>query len=206
MVYPVSQAADITAFKADIVPVGDDQQPMIEQTVEIVRKFNRIYNCDVLVEPQALIPKMARLPGIDGGAKMSKTLNNAIYLSEPEDSLVKKVKRMYTDPNHLRVEDPGQVEGNPVFTYLDLFDTDKTKLQEMKDHYSRGGLGDVIVKKRLLEMLSAFLEPIRKRRQELEKDPKEVMKILFKGTQEAREKASKTLKEMKKAMGIDYQI
>src|SRR5579872_5598125 len=139
MVYPVSQAADITAFKADLVPVGEDQLPMIEQTNEIVRHFNRIYKKEVLVEAEALIPKMARLPGIDGKAKMSKSLGNCIYLSDSADSLAKKVKGMYTDPGHLRVEDPGKVEGNPVFIYLDAFDEEKDGLDEMKAHYQRGG-------------------------------------------------------------------
>src|SRR3984957_13305840 len=149
MVYPVSQAADITAFKADIVPVGDDQLPMIEQTNEIVRNFNRIYKTNVLVECQPMIPKLARLPGIDGKAKMSKSLGNCIYLGDSADVVAKKVKGMYTGPGHLRVEDPGKVEGNPVFTYLDAFDSDHAAWEEMKAHYQRGGLGDSVVKKRL---------------------------------------------------------
>ena len=164
MIYPVSQAADITAFKADLVPVGDDQLPMIEQCIEIVRKFNRMYKTDVLKEPKAVLSTVARLPGIDGRAKMSKSLNNGIYLSDPADIVSKKVKGMYTDPTHLRVEDPGKVEGNPVFTYLDAFGIDKEKIEEMKAHYSRGGLGDSVVKKYLLDVLQAFLEPIRQRR------------------------------------------
>ncbi len=204
MVYPISQAADITAFKADLVPVGDDQIPMIEQTVEVVRKFNRLYNTDVLVEPQVVTSTIARLPGIDGKAKMSKSLGNAIFLSDSVDEVTKKVKGMYTDPGHLRVEDPGKVEGNPVFTYLDAFGKDTAKIDEMKAHYQRGGLGDSVVKKYLLEVLLQFLEPIRKQREEYAKDPKQVMSYLIQGTKVANEKASQTLQEVKKAMGIDY--
>ncbi len=204
MVYPISQAADITAFKADLVPVGEDQLPMLEQTVEIVRKFNRLYNTDVLVEPKALVPKISRLPGIDGQAKMSKTLNNAIYLKDDSDSVSKKVKKMYTDPNHLRVEDPGKVEGNPVFTYLDVFDEDVKEVEKLKEHYKRGGLGDSVVKKRLLEVLQNFLEPIREKRKHLEKELPYVHKVLQEGTKIAREVANLTLMEVKKAMGIDY--
>ena len=203
MVYPVSQTADITAFRANLVPVGDDQLPMIEQACEIVRKFNRTYKTDVLVEPKALIPEVARLPGIDGSAKMSKTLKNAIYLSDPSDVVAEKVKSMYTDPGHLRVEDPGKVEGNPVFVYLDVFDPDKAKVQELKDHYQRGGLGDSIVKKYLLEVLEAFLEPIRKRRKQFD-DPKMILDMLFKGTKVATQRAEETLQQVKKAMHIDY--
>lgn len=204
MVYPVSQAADITAFKATVVPVGDDQIPMIEQTVEIVRKFNRLYKTDVLVEPQVVSSILARLPGIDGKAKMSKSLNNAIYLSDSPDQVMKKVKSMYTDPNHLKVEDPGKVEGNPVFTYLDAFGKEKTKIEELKAHYSRGGLGDSVVKKYLLEVLLEFLEPIRKKREEYAKDPSQAMAILRKGTEAANQVAEKTLAEVRQAMGIDY--
>jgi len=204
MIYPVSQASDIAGFKAHYVPVGADQLPMIEQTVEVVRKFNRTYKKDVLVEPEAVIPSIARLPGVDGGAKMSKTLGNAIYLSEEKPSLAKKVKRMYTDPNHLRVEDPGKVEGNPVFTYLDAFDPDKKKLQELKDHYQRGGLGDSIVKKHLLEVLEGFLTPIQEKRMEFAKDPQTVMDMLFEGTKTARAVVAQALAEMKEAMGIIY--
>lgn len=204
MVYPVSQAADITAFKADIVPVGEDQLPMIEQTNEIVRHFNRIYKAEVLVECKAVMPKMARLPGTDGKAKMSKSLGNCIYLGDSADAVAKKVKGMYTDPGHLRVEDPGKVEGNPVFTYLDSFDPDTAGLEEMKAHYQRGGLGDSIVKKRLLDALQAFLEPIRKRREEFAKDPQHVMQILFKGTERANAVASETLRQVRKAMRLDY--
>lgn len=204
MVYPVSQAADISAFKADLVPVGEDQLPMIEQTNEIVRNFNRIYKTDVLVPCQAVIPKIARLPGTDGKAKMSKSLGNCIYLGDSADAVAKKVKGMYTDPDHLRVEDPGKVEGNPVFTYLDAFDTDKEGLEAMKAHYMRGGLGDSVVKKRLLEVLQAFLEPIRKKREEYAKDPAQVLEIVRKGTERANSVANQTLHEVRKAMRLDY--
>ncbi len=204
MIYPISQAADITAFKADLVPVGEDQLPMIEQTNEVVRHFNRIYNCSVLVEAKALIPDTGRLPGIDGKAKMSKSLGNCIYLSESADTLAKKVKGMYTDPGHLRVEDPGKVEGNPVFTYLDAFDPDKEAVEALKAHYRKGGLGDGTVKKRLLEVLEAFLSPIRKRREELAKEPKEVMKIILEGTARARLVTAETLRQVRAAMHLDY--
>ncbi|MCB1110730.1 MAG: tryptophan--tRNA ligase [Chlamydiia bacterium] len=204
MTYPVSQAADITAFKANLVPVGEDQKPMIEQTNEIVRAFNRTYHTDVLVEAQAKIPKIARLPGTDGQAKMGKSLNNAIYLRDLPDQVSKKVKKMYTDPNHLRIEDPGKVEGNPVFSYLDAFGTDLEKIQELKSHYERGGLGDGTVKKYLLEVLLEFLEPIHKRRAEYEGDPQEVLEMLRKGTERANETASQTLHEVREAIGINY--
>lgn len=204
MVYPISQAADITAFKANLVPVGDDQIPMIEQTVEVVRKFNRIYKTDVLVEPEIQTSTIARLPGLDGRAKMSKSLGNAIFLADDADSVSKKVKGMYTDPGHLRVEDPGKVEGNPVFTYLDAFGKDKEKISELKDHYRRGGLGDSVVKKYLLEELQAFLDPIRERRKMLAKEPKEIMSVLQRGTGVAIQAAHQTLLDVRKAMGIDY--
>jgi tryptophanyl-tRNA synthetase len=201
--YPVSQAADITAFKAHLVPVGEDQKPMIEQTVEIVRSFNRTYG-EVLVEPEALVPQIARLPGTDGQAKMGKSLGNAIYLSDPADVVAKKIKGMFTDPKHLRVEDPGTVEGNPVFTYLDAFDADTEKVQGLKDHYRRGGLGDSVVKKRLAEVLEGFLGPIRKRREDYAKDPAEVMRLLKDGTDRAREVTARTLADVRKAMHLDY--
>jgi len=204
MTYPVSQAADITAFKATLVPVGDDQLPMIEQTVELVRKFNRLYKTDVLIEPTILTSTTARLPGTDGRGKMGKSLGNAIYLSDEPDVVLKKVKGMYTDPNHLRVEDPGKVEGNPVFTYLDAFSEDKEKVSELKEHYQRGGLGDSIVKNYLIEVLQAFLDPIRKRRKEFAKDPSHVMGILRHGTEKASQFAGQTLEDVRKAMGIDY--
>ena len=213
--YPISQAADITAFKATTVPVGEDQLPMIEQTREIVRKFNSIYS-EVLVEPDALLPDnkaCLRLPGIDGKAKMSKSLNNCIYLSDTEDEIKKKVMGMYTDPNHLRVEDPGNVEGNPVFTYLDAFCRDEyfsrylseyNNLDELKEHYSRGGLGDVKIKKFLNAVLQEELAPIRTKRKEFAKDIPEVYNILQKGSCVAREVAANTLSEVKSAMKINY--
>jgi tryptophanyl-tRNA synthetase len=204
MIYPVSQAADITAFKATLVPVGEDQKPMIEQTNEIVRAFNRTYNTDVLIETRAHIPKIARLPGTDGQAKMGKSLGNAIFLSDTPDTVSKKVKKMYTDPNHLRIEDPGTVEGNPVFSYLDAFAEGQEKVQELKSHYARGGLGDGTVKKYLLEVILEFLEPIQKKRAQYEKDPAAVMDFLRKGTEKASETASQTLAEVRKAIGIDY--
>lgn len=204
LVYPVSQAADITAFKADLVPVGEDQLPMIEQLNEIVRSFNRIYGCSVLVEAKALLSNIPRLPGTDGKGKMSKSLGNVISLSDSADEVCQKVKKMYTDPKHLRAEDPGTVEGNPVFAYLDAFDQNKKGLEEMKDHYRRGGLGDVVVKQRLQEVISAELCPIRARRQEFAKDPGAIMRILKEGTATAREVAARTLDEVRKAMRIRY--
>ncbi len=204
MIYPISQAADITAFKAQLVPVGDDQIPMIEQTVEVVRKFNRLYNCSVLVEPEAIISTIARLPGTDGKAKMSKGLGNAIFLSDSADVVAAKVKGMYTDAGHLHVEDPGKVEGNPVFTYLDAFGKDKVKIADLKAHYQRGGLGDSVVKKYLLEVLQAFLDPIRQRRESFAKDSSAVMNMLFKGSDIAAQVAHQTLMEVRDAMGINY--
>ncbi len=202
--YPVSQAADITIFKASLVPVGADQVPMIEQAVELVRSFNRIYG-EVLVEPQALVPQDAgRLPGTDGQAKMGKSLGNAIYLSDSADEVTKKIMSMYTDPGHLRVEDPGKVEGNTVFTYLDVFDPDKDRVAELKAHYQRGGLGDVKVKRHLNEVMQAFLTPIRERRAQAAKDPDTVMDMLKKGTEKARHVAAKTMADVRQAMRIDY--
>ncbi len=204
--YPVSQAADITAFDANIVPVGEDQAPMLEQTREIVRKMNELYG-EVLVEPQILLSSnetCRRLPGIDGKAKMSKTLGNAVYLSDDADTLAAKVKEMYTDPLHIKVSDPGHVEGNVVFTYLDAFCDDKKTVAELKENYQRGGLGDVKVKKFLLEVLNETLEPIRRRRLEYEHRPDEVMKMLEVGTRNARAKASEVLRRVKRAMRIDY--
>lgn len=213
--YPISQAADITAFKATTVPVGDDQLPMLEQTREIVRSFNRTYG-PVLVEPEALIPSgeaAKRLPGLDGKSKMSKSLNNGIYLSDSTEEVAEKIKKMYTDEGHLRVEDPGKIEGNAVFTYLDAFCDDHhfadylpeyTNLQEMKEHYQRGGLGDVKCKKLLGSVLEETLEPIRARRKELEQDIPSVYAILEEGCAHAREVAEQTLHEVKDAMKINY--
>jgi tryptophanyl-tRNA synthetase len=202
--YPISQASDITAFKANLVPVGDDQVPMIELAVEIVRTFNRIYECNVLVEPKTSLSKVSRLPGTDGSGKMSKSQGNAISLGDSADMVREKVKSMYTDPKHLKVEDPGTVEGNPVFAYLDAFDPDTQGLQAMKEHYRHGGLGDTTVKQRLTEVLLAELDPIRARREEFARDPVQVMHILEEGTAAAREVAARTLKEVRQAMHIDY--
>lgn len=213
--YPISQASDITAFKATTVPVGGDQLPMIEQTREIVHKFNTVY-APVLVEPKALLPEneaCQRLPGIDGKAKMSKSLGNCIYLSDSADDVRTKIMSMYTDPEHLLVSDPGHLEGNTVFTYLDAFCRqehferylpDYADLDELKAHYTRGGLGDVKVKKFLNNVMQETLEPIRNRRKELEKDIPAVYDILKKGSDEAREVAAQTLTEVKSAMRINY--
>ncbi len=205
LIYPVSQAADITAFKADTVPVGEDQLPMIEQTREIVRSFNSIYG-EVLVEPEAVLPSSnaGRLPGTDGKNKMSKSIGNCIYLSDDADTIKKKIMSMYTDPNHIRVEDPGRLEGNTVFTYLDVFATDRDVVEEMKEHYKHGGLGDMKVKKYLNEVMQAELEPIRNRRIELEKDIDVVYDMLKDGSDKARRVAANTLKEVREAIGIEY--
>lgn len=202
--YPISQAADISFIKAEVVPVGEDQLPMIEQTNEIVRSFNRIYETDILVEAKGLVPKVARLSGTDGQAKMSKSLGNAIYLSDPSDVLAKKVMSMYTDPEHLRVSDPGKVEGNAVFTYLDVFDTRVLEVEELKAHYQRGGLGDVVLKKRLIEVLEGVINPIRKRREEFKKDPGYVLSVLQDGTQKTREAAAQTMQQVRQVMKLDY--
>jgi len=204
LIYPVSQAADITAFKATLVPVGEDQIPMIEQTNEIIRTFNRIYNCTVLPETAALVPKVARLPGIDGKAKMSKSLGNAIYLSDPIDILWQKVKSMYTDPNHIKITDPGTVEGNVVFSYLDVFDQNHAEVTALKEQYQRGGLGDMTLKKRLMEILETFLTPIQMRRNSFAQDPAYCMKILDEGTHKARQTTEETLKQIKSVMHLDY--
>ena len=213
--YPISQAADITAFKATVVPVGEDQLPMLEQTKEIVHKFNSVYG-DTLIDPKILLPEneaCLRLPGIDGKAKMSKSLGNCIYLSEESEDIKKKVFSMFTDPNHIRVEDPGSLEGNTVFTYLDAFCKPEyfaeflpeyQNLDELKAHYQRGGLGDVKVKKFLLNVLNKELEPIRNRRHEYEKDIPYVYEILKQGTKNAYEVAEQTLSEVKAAMKINY--
>lgn len=213
--YPISQAADITAFKATTIPVGEDQEPMIEQAREIVRRFNNVYG-DTLVEPEILLPENAaclRLPGTDGKAKMSKSLGNCIYLSDSPEDIEKKIRGMYTDPDHLRVQDPGKIEGNTVFTYLDafcrpehfsLYLPEYPNLDELKAHYQRGGLGDVKVKKFLNAIMQEELEPIRNRRKEFEKDIPAIYDILKKGCETARETAAKTLSEVHKAMKINY--
>ena len=213
--YPISQASDITAFKATTVPVGEDQKPMIEQTVEIVRRFNSVYG-EVLVEPEGLLPQNAaclRLPGTDGKAKMSKSLGNCIYLSDSAEDVRKKVMGMFTDPNHLKVSDPGKVEGNCVFTYLDAFSKPEhfakylpeyASLDELKEHYRRGGLGDVKCKKLLIAVLEEELAPIRARRREFEQNIEGVYEMLRKGSQVAQAKAARTLMEVKDAMRINY--
>ena len=214
--YPISQAADITGFKANIVPVGDDQLPMVEQTREIVRSFNNTYNCDVLVEPKAVLPANEtchRLPGLDGKAKMSKSLNNCIYLSDDIKTIKQKIRNMYTDPNHIKITDPGKVEGNVVFTYLDAFCNDEhfakylpehKNLDELKAHYKKGGLGDVKIKNFLFAILCEVLNPIRERREQLAKNPQKVYDALRKGSEKARKVVAKTLHEVKEAMGINY--
>lgn len=213
--YPISQAADITAFKADTVPVGEDQLPMIEQATEIVRKFNSIY-APVLVEPKAVLPEnqvCTRLPGTDGKAKMSKSLGNCIYLADSADEVNKKIMSMYTDPLHIQVSDPGHIEGNAVFTYLDAFCRDEhferylpeyANLGELKAHYERGGLGDVKIKRFLCKVMEETLEPIRTRREEFAKNPDYVRDVLKKGSETARETAAKTLHDVRCAMRINY--
>jgi tryptophanyl-tRNA synthetase len=204
LTYPVSQAADITAFKATLVPVGDDQLPMIEQTNELVRRFNSTVGRQLLVECEAVLSSVTRLPGIDGRAKMSKSLNNAISLGASADDIKKAVNRMYTDPNHLRVEDPGQVEGNVVFAFLDAFDSDRVALEELKVQYRQGGLADSLLKRRLNEHLQVILEPIRQRRLQFAGDRGEVMNVLRRGTDKARHVASQTVLEVKAALGLNY--
>lgn len=222
MTYPISQAADITAFNANIIPVGDDQLPMIEQTREIVRTFNRLYG-NTLVEPNAVLPENTvchRLPGTDGQAKMSKSIGNCIYLADSKEEVQRKVMQMFTDPNHLRIEDPGVTEGNPVFIYLSAFSKERhfqeyfkdfetgnieyNNLEELKSHYERGGLGDMKVKKFLNYVLEDTLAPIRARRQELQQNIPEIYKILFSGSDKARKKASETLEKVKTAIGLNY--
>lgn len=214
--YPISQAADITAFKATLVPVGEDQLPMLEQTKEIVRSFNRIYNTDALVEPDIMLPDndiCRRLPGTDGKAKMSKSLGNCIYLSDDEKTTQQKIMNMYTDPTHIKISDPGHLEGNTVFTYLDAFSKPEDfakylpeykNLDELKEHYTRGGLGDVKIKRFLNSIVQAELEPIRARRREYEKDIAAVYDILKAGSDKAREVAEATLQDVKNAMQINY--
>ncbi|PEG80459.1 MULTISPECIES: tryptophan--tRNA ligase [unclassified Lactobacillus] len=204
--YPVSQAADITAFKATIVPVGDDQEPMLEQTREIVRTFNRVYNTDILVEPKGYFPPKGsgRLPGLDGNAKMSKSLGNCIYLSDDAKTVQKKVMSMYTDPNHIHVEDPGKVEGNTVFTYLDVFDPDKDKVAELKAEYQKGGLGDVKIKRYLNKILEAELAPIRERREKYAQDEDAIYEMLLEGSKKANTVANETLEQVRDAIGLNY--
>ena len=204
--YPVSQAADITAFKATVIPVGDDQEPMLEQTREIVRTFNRVYNTDILVEPKGYFPPkgQGRLPGLDGNAKMSKSLGNAIYLADDAKTVQKKVMSMYTDPNHIHVEDPGKVEGNTVFTYLDVFDPDKDKVAELKEEYQKGGLGDVKIKRYLNKVLEAELAPIRERREKFAQDEDAVYEMLLEGSKKANKVANETLEQVRDAIGLNY--
>lgn len=201
--YPVSQVGDITAFNASLVPVGEDQLPMIELTREVVRKFNSLYG-ETLVEPEALVGDFPRLPGTDGQAKMSKSLGNCIYLADDEKTVIKKVMGMYTDPKRVHPTDPGDPEGNPVFIYLEAFDPDKEEVEELKNRYRNGKVGDMEVKTRLAEVLNTFLEPIRKVRQEYEAKPEEVNRIIKEGTARAREVAKETMSKVRKAMKIDY--
>lgn len=205
LTYPVSQTADIAAFKASLIPVGDDQEPMMEQAREIVRTFNNTYG-NVLVEPEGVFPPkgQGRIPGIDGNAKMSKSLGNTIYLSDDEDTLKQKVMSIYTDPNHIHIEDPGKIEGNVVFTYLDIFGKDKEKIQRMKEHYRHGGLGDVAIKNYLFDVINEELTPIRNRRAEYAKDPEAVYEMLQRGSEKANIVANETLQQVKSAMGINY--
>jgi tryptophanyl-tRNA synthetase len=199
--YPVAQAADITAFKANVVPVGEDQAPLIEQTNEIVRRINRQTATPVLIEAQALIPTMGRLPGVDGKAKMSKSQGNSIPLSSSPDAIRDAVKRMYTDPNHLRASDPGTVEGNMVFTYLDAFDEDAVTVERLKAEYRAGGLGDMVVKRRLEEQLQALIAPMRERREQLARDPGYVFDLLRAGTERAKAVTQATLDEVRTGLG-----
>lgn len=203
LVYPVSQAADILGFKATVIPVGSDQLPMIEQTNDIARTFNHLYG-QVFETVEPVLSSISRLPGIDGQMKMSKSLNNAIYLSDNFETIRKKVMSMYTDPNHIRTSDPGNVEGNIVFSYLDIFDPNKEEVSKLKKQYKHGGLGDVEVKNRLINILEQFISPIREKRNELSKDMQMVENILKDGTELAREKVMITMKEVKTAMGINY--
>ncbi len=204
LMHPVHQAADITVVNADLVPVGQDQVPLVEQTVEIVRSFNRIF-APIFKEPQAMVPKDgARLVGIDGKAKMSKSLGNALYLGDSADDITRKVMSMYTDPNHVRVSDPGTVEGNVVFAYLNIFDPHKEEVEELKAQYRRGGLGDTVIKKRLNEILQGILAPIRQRREQLAKDPAAIMAMLRKGTERTRSVAAATMANVRDAMKIAY--
>jgi tryptophanyl-tRNA synthetase len=203
LIYPVSQAADILFAKANLIPVGEDQLPVIEQVNEIVDDFNRIYG-ETFNRVKHLVGNTPRLIGIDGNSKMGKSLNNGIYLSDSYEVISKKVMDMYTDPGHIHIEDHGKVEGNVVFTYLDIFDENKNEVAELKEKYKKGGLGDVVIKKRLIEVLEKLLKPIREKREELAKNPEVVMEILEVGTMHAREIAKETMKEVRSAIGIDY--
>jgi len=205
-IYPVSQAADITAFKADTVPVGEDQEPMLEQTREIVRTFNNVYGQEILVEPEGYFPPkgQGRIPGLDGNAKMSKSLDNAIYLGDSEDTIQKKIMSMYTDPEHIHIEDPGHIEGNTVFTYLDIFAEDKEHVADLKAQYQHGGLGDVKIKRYLNDVLQAKLQPIRERREQFAADEGAVYDILKQGSERANQVAAQTLHEVRHAIGVDY--
>ncbi|MEA2679509.1 MAG: tryptophanyl-tRNA synthetase [Candidatus Binataceae bacterium] len=203
--YPISQAADIAIFKADLVPVGEDQLPMIEQTREIVRRFNRLYG-KVLIEPRAMLGAVARLPGTDGGAKMSKSVGNCIYLGDPSEVVRKRVMSMFTDPKRIHPTDPGTVEGNPVFTYHDVFNPNKEEIEDLKERYRKGTVGDVEVKQRLFDALEAFLAPIRQRRQELAVKPERVYEIIVEGTRKGRALAQATIAEVRHAMKIAYRF
>lgn len=204
LMYPVHQAADITIVKATLVPVGEDQLPMIEQTNELVDDFNRLYGKNIFPRVRPLISQMARLPGTDGAAKMGKSLGNAIYLSDDADAIAYKVRSMYTDPQHVHVNDPGNVEGNVVFTYLDVFDPRPAEVAELKEHYRRGGLGDMVLKRRLTEVLEAFIGPLRARRAEYAQDIPAVMRMLHEGTEKVHDVARATLRDVREAIGIRY--
>ena len=203
LLHPVSQAADILFCHSNIIPAGDDQKPLIEQTNEIVDDFNRFYG-ETFSRVKHLVGDTPRLVGVDGGAKMSKSLNNAIYISDSYEEISKKVMNMYTDPGHIHVEDKGKVEGNVVFTYLDIFDEKKEEIKELKQQYEKGGLGDVVIKKRLIEILEKIIKPIREKREELAKNPEAVMEILKQGTEKAREVAKQTMQKVRQAVKIDY--
>lgn len=204
LIYPVSQAADIVIVKGTIVPVGEDQLPHIEQTNEIINAFNRMYNEEVFGHVKGYVPKVGRLPGIDGKAKMSKSLDNAIYLSDSADKIAEKVMKMYTDPDHIHVHDPGKVEGNVVFSYLDIFDPETEVVEELKAHYRRGGLGDVALKRRLIDILNTLIGPIRERREQLAQDPQAVMDIALKGSAQVQQVAAQTMNEVRRVMRLDY--
>jgi tryptophanyl-tRNA synthetase len=203
--YPIAQAADITIFKADLVPVGEDQLPMIEQAREIVRRFNRLYG-KVLIEPRAMLGAVARLPGTDGGAKMSKSLGNCIYLGDPPEAVRKRVMAMFTDPTRIHPTDPGHVEGNPVFTYHDVFNRNKAEVEDLKERYRKGTVGDVEVKQKLYDALNDFLGPIRERRAAFQANPKEVYEIITEGTRQGRALAQATMEEVRSAMKIAYRF